>query len=196
MRRIVFKVALVGLGLTLASLLAEGLVRAIAPQFRTPLRVGIEDTILDPRYGWKWIPNSHHRYWHGVTVDINSLGLRDREYGPKQSGEFRILSLGDSYAYGFGLPLEQTYTKVLERMLNARFPANRFSVINAGVSGYGTRQMTLSVRDLRDVLHPDFAVATFVAGNDVYDDWIFPGQLQQQAKTPLCWSWPGKIQSS
>ena len=53
------------------------------------------------------------------------------------------------------------------------------------MSGYSTHQMILAFRDLRSELHPDFVIATFVAGNDVYDNAMFEGQLAQQSKTPL-----------
>jgi lysophospholipase L1-like esterase len=111
--------------------------------------------------------------------------LRDREFGPKHGGEFRILSLGDSYALGFGVELEQSYGKVLERELNQRLPAVRFSVINAGVEGYGTRQMLMSFQQLRGKLQPDFVLATFVAGNDVYENAVFEERLRTHNHTPV-----------
>jgi lysophospholipase L1-like esterase len=139
----------------------------------------------DPIYGFVLKPNIVVPFVFETHLATNSLGLRDREFGPKRSGEFRILSLGDSYALGFGVELEQSYGKVLERELNWRFPAVTFSVINAGVEGYGTRQMLMSFQHLRRQLQPDFVLATFVAGNDVYENAVFEERLRTHNHTPL-----------
>src|SRR5258706_15030760 len=45
---------------------------------------------------------------HLVT---NSIGLKDREYGPKKANEFRIVALGDSFTEGAVPELSQTYVK-------------------------------------------------------------------------------------
>jgi hypothetical protein len=50
------------------------------------------------------------------NVKINSYGLRDYEYLlNKPPGATRILALGDSVTFGFGVNLEDTYTKILEQ---------------------------------------------------------------------------------
>ena len=121
----------------------------------------------------------------GTHIETNELGLRDHEYGPKHPGEFRILSLGDSYAFGYGLELEQSYGKVLERELNEHYPGTRFSVINAGVVGYGTRQQQLDFDRLYAKLQPDFVLATFSAANDVYDNGMFEDRLRTHWQTPV-----------
>src|SRR5687767_11126742 len=55
----------------------------------------------------------------GVTVKTGSQGLRDRDYAPvKGEHEYRILVLGDSLTFGWGVPVDSTYPKVLERILN------------------------------------------------------------------------------
>lgn len=71
----------------------------------------------------------------GTDVRINSLGFRDREYSvQKPPGVFRILCLGDSTTFGHWLPVEKTYSKVLEELLNRIWKSSgmRFEVINAG----------------------------------------------------------------
>ena len=39
--------------------------------------------------------------WDAV---ISSQGIRDREYGPKENDEFRIVTIGDSFTFGTPLP--------------------------------------------------------------------------------------------
>ena len=95
----------------------------------------------DNLYGWKNIPG-----WQATTINqplsINSRGLRDREYPyQKPPGTKRILVLGDSYTWGYGVANEEIYTEVLEETLQQKYP--HYEVINGGVSGWGTDQQYL-----------------------------------------------------
>lgn len=169
---------------------AEVLLRVLSPQTLTPAFIwpGREDAALfalDPRYGVVLKPNLDEIAQFGTHVRTNSRGLRDHEFGAKQSDEFRILSLGDSYAFGFGVEVEQSYTKVVEDRLNRELPGRTFSVVDAGVTGYGTKQQDMVLQDLLPVLKPDFVLATFTAGNDVYDNAVFEDQLRTGLQTPL-----------
>src|SRR5262249_20912445 len=88
----------------------------------------------------------HH--WHipgasallqGVPVTINSKGLRDNEYDYEpRPGVTRILALGDSVTFGWGVRLEHTYPKVLERLLNHGASQGSYEVLNGGVGNYTT----------------------------------------------------------
>jgi lysophospholipase L1-like esterase len=174
--------------ITFALLLAEGLVRVLAPQAVTPLLAGIgPDGMVrsDARLGWVWTPGYRGRGFRDTIVEIDSIGLRDHEYGPKRAGEIRILSLGDSFAFGTGVELDETYAKVLERLLRARFPDLSVAVINAGVVGWSQQQMIRALPALRAALAPDLVVATFVAGNDVLENALFEARLAEGVKTPL-----------
>ncbi len=52
---------------------------------------------------------------------FNSQGYRDREHSKeKPSGVRRIVSMGDSFAWGWGILLDDTYARRVERMLNER----------------------------------------------------------------------------
>jgi hypothetical protein len=182
------RLAAITIGIFAGIVLCEVLVRLITPQTRTPLLAGygIDELMkLDDRYGWVLPPNIRGQWTRNTLVVSNSLGLRDREYGPKRPDEIRVLSLGDSYAFGHGVELGESYAKRVEGMMAERFPAIRLSVISAGLPGYSTHQMILAFHDLFDVLSPDFVVASFVAGNDVAENAIFKRALEQQYKTPL-----------
>jgi len=80
-------------------------------------------------------------YDFGKKMRINSVGLRDRKYpGKKKQDVFRVLVVGDSITESAGVPLEKTYTTVLENELNRQSSEQggqtRFQVINAGHEGY------------------------------------------------------------
>src|SRR5204863_839527 len=51
----------------------------------------------------------------GVQVSINSYGLREDEINvPKPPHTFRLLAVGDSITFGYGVTVEESYVKVLE----------------------------------------------------------------------------------
>ena len=73
-----------------------------------------------------------------VAVFINDEGFRDRPRDGLDEEARRILGVGDSFTYGEGVELEQTYLSRLESRLEQ---AGRVDVIKAGVPGYGPSQM-------------------------------------------------------
>ncbi len=118
----------------------------------------------DPHLGWRNIPG-----WSATTngkkLTINSRGLRDREYAlAKPAGVKRILVLGDSYTWGYGVADEEIYTEVLERSLAKR--GARVQVINSGVSGWGTDQEYLFLEREGIKYQPDLVVLALFIIND------------------------------
>src|SRR2546426_7316948 len=78
-------------------------------------------------------------HFSGVDVRINSLGFRDREVVlPKPAEVFRILAVGDSVTFGFGVDLAETYVKQLEgRLTPLAGGGRRVEVVNAGLGDTG-----------------------------------------------------------
>lgn len=76
----------------------------------------------------------------GVDVLINSDGLREREIPKsKPEGTIRIAVIGDSITFGWGVPQEQTYPRVMEKILNNRqsLPEGmKYEILNFGVGNY------------------------------------------------------------
>jgi lysophospholipase L1-like esterase len=94
-----------------------------------------------------------------VPIRTNSLGLRGAEIAEaKPPGVFRILALGDSVTFGWGLRGEDAYPNQLASLLATLRPTQRFEVINAGVSGYGTWQQLLWLQETGLDLQPDVVV--------------------------------------
>ncbi|MBI1791539.1 MAG: SGNH/GDSL hydrolase family protein [Acidobacteria bacterium] len=117
----------------------------------------------DPQLSFAHVPN-RSAFLMGVQVSINSQGLRDHEYShAKPSDVFRILMLGDSTALGWGVPLEQTVAKILERELNRTGAPGyrRVEVLNAGVGNYGTVQEVAHYRTYGRAFHPDLVILEY-----------------------------------
>src|SRR5262245_12981977 len=96
-----------------------------------------------------------------VPVTINSHGFRDDEHvREKPAGTLRVLGLGDSFTFGWGVSQDETFLKQLERELRVR-TGRSVEVINAGVPGWGLSQFDLFLR--RDDLNysPDIIVIAY-----------------------------------
>jgi lysophospholipase L1-like esterase len=101
----------------------------------------------------------------GVPVKINSTGLRDREFGiAKPADTFRVLVLGDSTTFGWGVRQEKTFAKLLENKLNERPPPGwpkHVEVINAGVGNYNTAQEVAYFMERGRLYKPDMVILAF-----------------------------------
>jgi hypothetical protein len=113
----------------------------------------------DPAIGHEHIPNSRARLM-GVNVSINSNKLREREIQfEKPSGVKRILMLGDSLTFGWGVGFENTSSKVLERELNR--DGRKFEVINAGVGNYNTKMEVQYFFSEGKLYSPDIVIINY-----------------------------------
>ena len=102
-----------------------------------------------------------------VNLTISKQGIRDREYGPKAPGEYRIVMIGDSYTMGHGLPAEAMISRRLKELLVSENPARRVEVINCGVGGYAPWQERLFLRERGFPLDPDLVIVQLFPANDV-----------------------------
>lgn len=132
---------LVAAGLFFAAL--EGVVRlAFAESMQFDVEMWKYASIMKrvariPEMGHEHVPDTRARLM-GVDVAINARGLRDRDFDYENpDGVGRILMLGDSLTFGWGVAAEHTVSKRLEQRLNAS-ASGRFEVINAGVGNYNT----------------------------------------------------------
>lgn len=107
-------------------------------------------------------------------VRINRHGMRDnREISIQKTAEsYRIAVLGDSYAEAMQLPVENSFSRVLEGKLNEcnAFGKKKVEVLNFGVSGYSTAQELQTLRHRVWQFQPDLVLLAFLSGNDVRDN--------------------------
>ncbi|MEP6570354.1 MAG: SGNH/GDSL hydrolase family protein [Acidobacteriota bacterium] len=134
-----------------------------------------------------WFRNEGEAY-----VSINSDGLHDREHSLiKPPGTYRIAVVGDSYAESLRVPLEEAFWSVMEGKLQEAnaFPGKKVEVINFGVSGYGTGQELLTLREHVWKYSPDLVLLAFTTSNDVMDN----SYALRQTETPYFVYRDGKL---
>ncbi len=111
-------------------------------------------------------PNSE-AYYHGVNIKVNSQGMRDREYSvDKPEGVFRIAVLGDSLVFGFGVELNNTYTKLLEAELN-KLGVGDIEVLNFGMPGFGTKEEAEYWRVKAKMYDPDLVILGYCLNDEI-----------------------------
>lgn len=114
------------------------------------------------RLGWELDPNAPF---------VNADGFRDRDYRPGADPDtLRIVVLGDSVTFGWGVPPEQGFVKVLERALNESPEEQRYEVLNLGIGGYNTEQEVELYRVKGRRYAPDVVVLAYVLNDAIPSD--------------------------
>ena len=160
--------AAVLVGLVIALLLAEGLVRVF---FDEPVQPRF---VIDPGYGVRANkPNVETRHYvpgdYEVGITTNSAGMRgQREYPEARvPGKRRVLLLGDSFVFGYGVEDQDVVSAVLEDLLNAGdATGGGYEVINLSVSGVGQAEELVTWEKRARNYDPD-VVVMFYFENDV-----------------------------
>jgi hypothetical protein len=162
------KLLLVSFGLLVGLLMSEVFLRVIGYSYPTFYQA-------DYYRGFSLRPGAegHYQREGGSYVRINSDGLRDREHVKvKPPNTVRIAVLGDSFVEAMHVPMEQTFWSELEHKLQEcdAFAGKQVEVINFGVSGYGTAQELMTVRQKVWDYSPDVVLLAFTTLNDIYDN--------------------------
>lgn len=103
-------------------------------------------------------------------IKINSYGFRDIEFNKaKPKGVYRIAILGDSYEEALQVDLENTWQKIMAKKISQEVKKDVESY-NFGISGYGTDQNWLTLREKVWQFSPDMIILAF-SPNDVGDTY-------------------------
>jgi lysophospholipase L1-like esterase len=108
-----------------------------------------------PTQLWRLRPGYQGEPWPGVSVQISAFGLRDEAPREKPPGSFRILSLGESTAWGFRVQSNETYAEVIEDELQHTFPQRTIEVVNGGVPAWSIVQSAQFLQEEGESWQPD-----------------------------------------
>ena len=121
----------------------------------------------DPRLLWRLRPSvdlqadslslGQERSWR---VRTSSDGFRDRALAERPEGENRVLAVGDSSTFGWGVADDEPWPAVLEAELG-----EGWQVLNLGVPGYSAVQGRALVEERAPGLAPD-ALVVAMGAND------------------------------
>ncbi|MFH1784729.1 MAG: SGNH/GDSL hydrolase family protein [bacterium] len=166
-----FKICSILLALMVVFIIGESILR-ISILYKSSILKGTKDVFNlyqhDEFLGWKgkpkvkeWMNNGIQNYF----VQHNSEGFRDRNYQMTKKIP-RIVILGDSFTWGFGVEAHQRFSNILER----DYFNNRVEVINLGICGYGTDQEYLMLKNYGFSYNPDLVILMFQISSDLIEN--------------------------
>jgi lysophospholipase L1-like esterase len=153
------------------------------------------DKLADKQLISRHKPSWETRYGD-VLVSYNEQGLRDRPILPKGENEYRVLALGDSVTFGWGVDQDKTFSARLESLLQGRLH-RPVRVINSGVAGYNSVQEVTYFKQEGLALQPDLVLLTYVQ-NDIEElnptwDSRTSGSLSGKSVTDMVSNVVGKL---
>jgi len=171
-KRHLARLCLVLVGLCVALMFAEGLVRVFYPYSRDHVvPSGLFE--IDDHLGWKLSAEknaTHQSRSFEATYQVNTLGYRDEPRDiSKDEKIYRILLYGDSQIFGWGIPAEQRFSNLMEAQ------KTHLEIWNLAVPGYGLDQEVLSYEKRGELLNADeviFFVSEAILGR-THRDYIF-----------------------
>ncbi|MHA1569139.1 MAG: hypothetical protein ACTSXZ_06700, partial [Alphaproteobacteria bacterium] len=146
-KKILFSLLILALFLAAAELLARWWLAGYA---RREYGIDIDqyrevELVVDEGQGWKW----------GGKVVFR--GLREVSF-EKPTGLYRIITTGDSCCWGAMVAADATFSARLEVLLRDEHGPKKVEVLNAGVVGYGTEQVTQLTRETLAHFVPDLII--------------------------------------
>jgi hypothetical protein len=99
------------------------------------------------------------------TSKINSMGFRDREYPIEKESAYRIITIGDSFTYGWGVEIDDVWSKILEREL--RRAGVDVEVLNLGRGGAYPASYAQVAKKAVPLLRPDLVIICVLQGDDL-----------------------------
>jgi hypothetical protein len=95
--------------------------------------------------------------------NLNSLGFRGKEFTQKSTKGYRIVALGDSFAFGV-VPYDANYLTLIETSLHKNHP--NADLLNMGIIGTGPVDYWELLKEEGLTYQPDMVLLSFFIGND------------------------------
>lgn len=176
------------IGLLAAALVSLPVVAAsVKPEFDELLRVAKSDETVrraamaeligqgdiwnahpDPDVGRLFKHNVTDRRLGGAEISSNAHGFHDRPFKPRRPGVARVVVLGDSYAFGWGVEREKRVGNALERFLELGSGKKEVEVLTLALPSWNIVAECNYLRRNLDFYRPDLVVQVLY-GNDLDD---------------------------
>lgn len=128
-------IAAMFISLLVGLIIGEVIIRIFFPQIISPVQFYYDSKLggmvpVPNQKGFKSHPKEYYYEYQN-----NEIGMRDtRQLADYQKFSYKILAIGDSFTYGWGVNDDETFCKLLEKKIKR----DSVAVLNAGASGSGT----------------------------------------------------------
>jgi lysophospholipase L1-like esterase len=176
------KAAAILLSTTVSLLATEVILRSFYPRRTAEVLSGAYPAMFK---GSEVLPYRLRENYQGrlATVDfdtrvrINSLGYRGEDFTVAKNDARRVLVIGDSFTFGWGVNDQDTYPVRLQRLLSEDAPGKRVEVINAGFAAcYSPDTYYLYLKTEGLALEPDLIIVGLFVGNDLDSQFAFENE--------------------
>ena len=101
-----------------------------------------------------------------IVIESNGEGFRTRNLSKnKEPGVFRILFLGDSTTFGWGVEQDERCSDLLEKRLNEAGTGIRYEIVNMGLPGYSSYHGRIVLDRYGLGYSPDMIILSFGAND-------------------------------
>ncbi len=116
---------------------------------------------------------------------VNRMGFRDREYSKEKKTKYRVLAIGDSFTYGWGVNVEDAWPRKVERFLKVH--GVDAEVANLGSpGGYPFTYANVADRAI-PLLNPNLVIIGVLQGDDLAQSWPPPTSVPESEGWKLDW---------
>ena len=165
MKRLLQNLALVLASVVFCAVFGEIAVRILYPRIANynmemwHYASKVKQRTSNPKLPFLHAPN-RNGFFYGADIRTDSVGFRDRDYPvARVPGKKRIMLLGDSFTLGWGVALDSTYSKQLERLLN--HSGQPTEVINTGVGNTNTVMELEQFKEIGLRFKPDMVILMY-----------------------------------
>lgn len=178
--KLILSVALIGVGVLMSAVLAEGLLRFVPGLLSPELEHVIQSTpqsagIAHPYIGHLHKPNNTFilagRDFH-ATNHTDGHGFRNSWPWPETA---EIVVVGDSLPFGYGVEGDQSWPALVAKQLP------ELSLVNLGLLGGGPQQYLRLYETFGEELQPKILLVGFFLRNDLWDGEMFETWLESGA---------------
>jgi lysophospholipase L1-like esterase len=135
----------------------------------------------NPRIIYELIPNlsviyTYYRAKRNAPLTTNADGFRGKSVPiNKNLQSRRIVGIGDSLMFGWGVKDEETYLSILAELLNAHYPEITWEIINMAVPGYNTVMEVETLKEKGLQYKPDIVLIHYF-----WNDLRLPNFIREQ----------------
>jgi len=174
------------LSLAVSFVVAETLLRRFAPQRTVESLAGLYPAMFEES---EYLPYRLRENYRGrlatsefdTRIHINALGYRGEDFTFDKGDRRRILVIGDSQTFGWGVEDWETYSYRLQQLLSKKFPSGHLQVINAGFAAcYSPDTYYLYLKREGLALEPDLVIVGIFVGNDLDSAAAFENEWTEQ----------------
>ena len=135
----------------------------------------------NPRIIYELIPNlsvifNYTSLKKTLPITTNSDGFRGKAVLINNDPQSRrIVGIGDSLMFGWGVRDEETYLSILSELLNSNFPEASWEIINMAVPGYNTVMEVETLKEKGLQYKPDIVIIHYF-----WNDFSLPNFIREQ----------------